>query len=98
MVSANYTLSNLNVLYHKKTQAWFSEHGINYMVNPVYDPAWFRPSALPGWIKDQTDFDFIHQPDDDENYAVFRSKIAEQDAWKNISLREYLPELADLLG
>ena len=98
MVSANYTLSNLNVLYHEKTQAWFVAHNINYQLNLVYDPAWFSPSALPGWVKDQIGFDFINQPADDENYAVFRSKIAEQDAWKNISLRDYLPELADLLG
>jgi len=98
MVSANYTLSNLNVLYHEKTQAWFVAHNINYQLNLVYDPAWFSPSALPGWVKDQIGFDFINQPADDENYAVFRSKIAEQDALKNISLRDYLPELADLLG
>ena len=98
MVSANYTVSNLNVFYHQQTISWFRQNNINYQLNLVYDPAWFRPSALPGWIKNQTDFNFIHQHDDDENYAVFRSKIAEQDAWKNISLREYLPELADLLG
>jgi organic radical activating enzyme len=98
MVSANYTLSNLNVLYHEKTQAWFVAHNINYVINPVYEPAWFSPSALPGWVKDGIDFNFINHHNDDENYAVFRSKIAEQDAWKNISMRDYLPELADLLG
>ena len=98
MVSANYTLSNLNVLYHEKTQAWFVEHDIKYMINPVYDPAWFRSSALPGRVKDCIDFDFINHHDDDKNYMIFRSKIAQQDAWKNISMRDYLPELADLLG
>ena len=98
MVSVNYTLSNLNVLYHEKTQAWFVAHNINYVISPVYEPAWFSPSALPGWVKDGIDFNFINHHNDDENYAVFRSKIAEQDAWKNISMRDYLPELADLLG
>jgi len=98
MVSANYTLSNLNVLYHAKTQAWFAEHDIKYMINPVYDPAWFRPSALPGRVKDCIDLDFINHHDDDKNYMIFRSKIVQQDAWKNISMRDYLPELADLLG
>jgi hypothetical protein len=97
MVSANYTVSNLNVFYHQQTISWFGQNNINYQLNPVYDPAWFRPSTLPRVVKNQIDFDFINHDDDEKNYAVFKSKLAAQDSWKGISLKDYLPELSNLL-
>ena len=96
-VSANYTVSNLNVFYHQQTKSWFDENDINYQTNLVYDPAWFRPSTLPKVVKDQIDFNFVDHDQDQKNYAVFRKKIAEQDSWKGIALKDYLPELSNLL-
>ena len=96
-VSANYTVSNLNVFYHQQTTSWFKENNINYQLNPVYDPDCFRPSALPDHVKDQIDFNFIDHDEDQKNYAVFKQNIAKQDSWKGISLKDYLPELSKLL-
>jgi hypothetical protein len=64
----------------------------------VYDPAWFAPSVLPASVKSQIDFDFVQTSKNEELYAVFKEKIAQQDTWKGINMRDYLPELVELLG
>lgn len=97
-ISVAYTLSNLNVLYHAQTTAWFEKQNLNYLINQVYYPAWFRPSALPDSVKKSIDFDFVDSDEDLENYMTFRQKISEQDRWKGIRMQDYLPELWDLLG
>lgn len=100
MVSACYTVSNLNLLYHKETCAWFDKNDIRYFVNLVYDPPHFRIGALPQQVKEQLP-KLDHQPhteQDDLDYGVFRRKIAEQDAWKGIKMQDYLPKLHQLLG
>jgi len=105
-VSVSYTLSNMNLLYHATTTQWFDDHDINYLVNPVYSPSHFRPESLPAKIKQQLgqqhDSDAIgqwlaHSPSDDQLFAKFQIEIAKQDRMKNISMRDYLPELAELL-
>ena len=105
-VSVSYTLSNMNLLYHATTTQWFDDHDINYLVNPVYFPGHFRPESLPAKIKQQLgqqhDSDAIgqwlaHSPSDDQLFAKFQIEIAKQDRMKNISMRDYLPELAELV-
>jgi len=105
-VSVSYTLSNINLLYHATTTRWFADHDIKYLVNPVYSPGHFRPESLSVEIKQQLgqqhDSDAIgqwlaHSPSDDKLFAKFQVEIAKQDRMKNISMRDYLPELAELL-
>lgn len=108
-ISSNYTLSNLNVNEHQNIVNWFNTNNINFSINPVYDPVWFSPNALPAAIKRQIAttfttlpskhrFDFSYTEQDDINYAVFREKIEAQDRAKNIRMKDYLPKLADMLG
>lgn len=108
MISASYTVSNLNVLYHDQTCAWFRDNQIRFLINPVYDPKYFRPGALPHTIKNQilinqhsldlARFLGQHSPQDDLDYKQFCQHIYQQDTWKNIRLQDYLPELASILG
>ncbi len=103
--SVSYTLSNLNILYHSQTVAWFEQNNLTYLVNPVYQPAHFRPGALTDSVKQQIikhnsqDVSaFLQNTDRDHlNYEQFKLEIAKQDSWKNIQLKYYLPELASLL-
>ena len=100
IVSACYTVSNINLLYHEETCRWFDQNQIRYFVNLVYDPPHFRPGALPEHIKAQMP-ELQQQPhtqQDDVDYAVFREKIALQDQWKGIRMQDYLPKLHQLLG
>lgn len=107
-VTASYTISNLNILYHGQTQAWFESQGISYSINPVRGPECFTPSALPKTVKDQIlqqqsnaltqALLSSHDPQDDANYQLFRQRTAQQDQWKGIRMQDYLPELVALLG
>jgi sulfatase maturation enzyme AslB (radical SAM superfamily) len=108
IVSASYTVSNLNIMYHDQTCAWFRDNQIRFIVNPVYDPSHFRPGALPPAVKNKIlsgpgnselrSFLDQHSSADDLDYLRFQQEIQRQDQWKNISMQDYLPELAQLLG
>lgn len=108
LVSANYSVSNLNILYHRQTCEWFDQNQITYLINPIYDPVWFRIGALPTTIKKQLLKDFPNtdiramletdQDQDLEDFAQFRQEISKQDQWKGIRMQDYLPELYNLIG
>lgn len=106
IASVSYTLSNLNIMYHAQTVEWFEQHNLKYIVNPVYNPSWFRPSVLPDDLKQQIkqtlpldlqNLILSHTLQDVQDFEKFKQEIAKQDSWKNIQLKHYLPELADLI-
>ena len=107
-VSSNYTLSNLNILYHNQTVDWFDKNNIVYSVNPIYNPKWLRPQALPESIKkilkqrlSATDYNtfvgLIHTDLDQQNFELMLKQIDIQDKAKKIQMQNYLPELHRLL-
>jgi hypothetical protein len=106
-VSSNYTLSNLNILYHDQTVEWFNQNQIPYSNNPIYRPAWLQPRALPQNIKQhlkdvlsEVDFDTYigtnHTDIDQLNWEECLKQINKQDAAKGIKWQDYLPELNKL--
>ena len=108
-ISSNYTLSNLNILYHNDTTEWFRNNNINYSINPIYYPSWLQPRALPDSIKKVLKFqllsqDFntfigpIHTNLDQQNFLLMLEQIRLQDTAKKIQMRNYLPRLADLIN
>jgi len=107
-VSSNYTLSNLNVLYHNQTVEWFNQNKIPYGNNPIYRPTWLQPRALPKPVKkylktvlNKSDFDtyigHIHTKEDQQNWEEFLKQIIKQDIAKGVKWQEYLPELSALV-
>jgi hypothetical protein len=107
-VSASYTISNLNVLYHSQTTQWFTDNGINYTNNLVNYPEHFQPSALPQAIKSKilshdSNPDLLlflgkHSESDDSNFEKFQTEIAKQDSWKKININNFLPEFIKLIN
>ena len=106
-ISSNYTLSNLNVLYHNQTVGWFDQNKIPYSNNPIYHPTWMQPRALPEPVKKYlketlSDSDFKtyigteHTDVDQQNWEECLLQINKQDTAKRIKWHEYLPELAVL--
>ena len=105
-ISVSYTLSNLNLLYYPQTIQWFKDNDLNYLVSPVVSPKHFCPQSLSANIKqklsnhpDSKHFApwLAHSLDDDQLFDQFKLEIARQDKMKNISIRDYLPELVELL-
>ena len=107
-ISSNYTVSNLNVSDHRTSVEWFQSQKINFSINPIYVPAHFSPSALPISVKESISKTFAslapkHQISltyslqDEINYEQFKKEIKQQDHAKGIHMRDYLPELYQLL-
>lgn len=107
-ISSNYTLSNLNILYHQQTTQWFKENSMVFSINPVYYPSWLQPRALPEAIKKilrskmvpeeyNTFIGPIHTQQDQQNYQTMLQQIKLQDSAKKIQIKNYLPELTTLL-
>jgi sulfatase maturation enzyme AslB (radical SAM superfamily) len=106
-ISVSYTVSNMNLLYMDDTIKWFKENNLAYIINPVEFPVYFKPSTLPKEIKSQlkntlmSDIPvewFEHSTEDDKNFELFKIEIQKQDSWKKISIRNYLPEFAEMVG
>ena len=108
MVSACYTISNLNLFYHEETCSWFDKNDIRYFVNLVYQPSCFRPGALPKKVKNiiasqhskylLPEIISQHTEQDDLDFAQSQKELAKQDSWKGIRMQDYLSELHGLLG
>ena len=105
--SVSYTLSNLNSWYHNETVQWFKEMNLDYIVNPVYLPEYFSPSALPESIKQlivaepgNTELVHLltHSDQDDVKFLKFIENVNRQDSWKGIQLGNYLPAFAKVLN
>lgn len=108
-ISSNYTISNLNIFYHTDTVKWFNQQNIIFSKSPVYHPAWLQPSALPIEVKNylktslsDSDYNtFIgnnHSDQDQLNFKTFLNEIKQQDNAKGINLKDYLPELAQMIN
>ena len=81
----------------------------NVSFNPVIYPSHFRPSALPKTVKEYIfkkfgytkDLEFFigspHTDQDDKDFNTMLDRIQLQDQVKDISIKNYLPELADLI-
>lgn len=78
-LSVSYTISNLNVLYHKETIEWFNDNHLQFNHNVVYYPEYFHPDVLAG------------HPLADQCIAELRK----QDKLKGIDARNYIPRFID---
>jgi len=106
-ISASYTISNLNIMYHKETTQWFKDNNIPYINNIVHSPVHYRPSSLPLDAKkqiieqtlDQEIADLLkdHTPHDEINYSKAVIDIKKQDLQKEINIADYLPALVNII-
>lgn len=106
-ISANYTLSNVNLLYHNETMEWFSYNQLPFAYNLIDDPFWFQPRALPLHVKQHlenelapadlvTFFGTQHTDTDKCNWEECLRQLDKQDTAKGIKWQDYLPELFQL--
>lgn len=99
-LSVSYTISNLNIFYYKETINWFNEQNLKFNHNIVNYDKWFSPNSLPSTVKKNLYANFLlrsHTETDDDNFKKFISEIKYQDQLKKISIRDYIPLVADLI-
>lgn len=102
LVSASFTVSNVNLFYYDQTVNWFKQNNIKHNLNLVYNPVYFAPGSLSEDIKTiilsnnpglaRNNFLRPHAETDDIEYQNFKDKIAEQDILKGISIVDYMPD------
>jgi MoaA/NifB/PqqE/SkfB family radical SAM enzyme len=80
-VVVSFTVSNIN--YHARTDIidWFKSTDLLYIENYVVNPQWFNHAVGPGH----------------ELWPKFVSEITRQDQLKGIDIKDYVPEVYDLI-
>ena len=101
-ISISYTISNLNLMYYNETSSWFKEQNLLYNHNIVTHPSYFSINALPEHTKETMPLEVKsllrpHNSDDDRKFNLFAKEIQAQDHLKNISIKDYMPEMYDLI-
>lgn len=112
-ISANITISNLNIFYFKELKDWLTKEKLNYTLTTTYNHKLtthhnvYSVTALPLHIKsiiikrcqDEKINRLLssHTEQDDNNYQLFLQDISTQDQWKNIKIDNYLPEFANCI-
>lgn len=80
-VVVSYTVSNLNYHSRDKMIQWFEQMDLRYFENYVTHPAWFNPEVRPGHAL----------------WHKFVEEIELQDRLKGIDIKDYIPELHDII-
>lgn len=99
-VSVSYTVSNLNILNHNENIKWFESNNIPFLVNPVNEPKCFSPNTLPLEIRKTLGDNELTEKSNEIDWMLwdqFKQEIRKQDQLKNISISDYLPEIADII-
>jgi len=109
IISVNNCTSNINVLYYKETYNWCKSENLNFHYNPVINPSYLRPSALPKSVKEKifdrcghsNDLDLFigapHHEVDDLDFITGMAEITKQDKMKGINIKTYLPDFYELI-
>jgi len=103
-ISISYTISSINALYYNETVEWFTNNNLRYNHNIVSFPNWLSLKNMPSEFKQRLfkNKNFISNYCDitgeEISIELVKSQILNQDRVKKISIRNYMPEAADLLG
>ncbi len=80
-VVVSFTISNLNYQERSKIIKWFQTEQLLYIENFVVNPPWFSVQVDP----------------DHDLWPRFVEEITRQDKIKGIHIRDYLPDIADMI-
>jgi len=102
-ISISYTISSVNAIYHNETIEWFETQGLKYNINLVDTPALFNVEHMPAVIKQQLQghafFGQLVKINGNElSSKLLLDKLQSQDQAKRINIKDYMPELYELLA
>jgi MoaA/NifB/PqqE/SkfB family radical SAM enzyme len=101
-ISISYTISSLNALYYDQTVQWFNKNNLQYNHNVVESPNWLSVKNMPIKFKEllKNHYFFKQWCDingDEIKLSTLSDHVLHQDQLKKISIRNYMPEVADLI-
>ena len=103
-ISISYTISSLNAMYYNSTVEWFKKNNLQYNHNIISHPTWLSLSQMPVEFKNHlatSDSDLIESfckiNGNETALSVMAKNIADQDRAKRVNIKDYLPEVADIL-
>jgi hypothetical protein len=102
-ISISYTISSLNVFYYEQTINWFKEQNLRYNHNIVSTPNWLSLDSMPIELKSilvNNQFATLWPKTigDEISLNEYKNKIYLQDQAKRINIRDYLPEIWEILN
>lgn len=95
-ISVSYTISAINAFYYDETIAWFFNNNLQYNHNIVTYPSWLALSNTPTVLRNNNFVKGVCSADVSADSMI--AQLAKQDHAKKISIKNYLPEVAQLLG
>jgi hypothetical protein len=102
-ISISYTISSLNVLYYQQTVNWFQSQNLRYNHNIVTTPEWIGLNNAPVQIKELLrDNSFASACSEitgkETDVVEYQRLLEEQDRAKKINIKDYLPEIWEILN
>jgi len=102
-LSVSYTISAVNAFYYNQTVDWFKQNALPYNHNIVEFPLWASlanmPLALKRLLKQQDNFvsNFCNEHGKENKMSILADQLSQQDQAKRISMKDYMPEVADII-
>lgn len=102
-ISVSYTISAVNALYYDQTTEWFDNNNLSYNHSIVSYPEWASLNNMPVKLKQilsqKNNFvsNFCKIDGNEISMPVLAKQIFQQDQVKKISIRDYMPEMADII-
>lgn len=96
-ISVSFTISNLNIMYYKETTKWFLDNNLNYNHNLVTNPKIFNIDVLPVEVKKNLPLVNDKNNFNEQVFLDFVREIKLQDELKNIHIKNYMPEVWDII-
>ena len=104
-ISISYTISSLNAMYYTQTIEWFQQNNLVYNHNVVSRPTWLSLSQMPVEFKKHLSScgadlieSFCKIKGNEIALSVMSKNIASQDRAKRINIKDYMPEVWQLLN
>lgn len=102
-LSVSYTISAVNAFYYNQTVDWFNQNALPYNHNVVTTPQWAKLADMPIQLKKilQSHNNFItgfcSEHGQENPMSMLAEQIRQQDQAKKISIKDYMPEVANII-
>lgn len=101
MVNISPTISVLNAWFYEEIQEYADKKKWRLFENLLMFPEWLHCKNAPVKLKEKFQLinpNWYQQDSDPKQISLFLENIKRLDSWRNLSIRDYLPEVANAYG